>query len=85
MFEYFTDRTIQIILFAQEESRRLGHRLVGSEQLLLGVIGEQKSPAAQLLTEAGITLEKARTQVESMIGRGAGNVPPEIPFTPKVK
>ncbi len=85
MFEYFTDRTIQIILFAQEESRRLGHRLVGSEQLLLGVIGEQKSPAAQLLVEMGITLEKARSQVESMIGRGAGNVPPEIPFTPKVK
>ncbi|MEM1427330.1 MAG: Clp protease N-terminal domain-containing protein, partial [Cyanobacteria bacterium P01_H01_bin.130] len=85
MFEYFTDRTIQIILFAQEESRRLGHRLVGSEQLLLGVIGEQKSPAAQLLMEMGVTLEKARSQVESMIGRGAGNVPPEIPFTPKVK
>ncbi|MEM6503222.1 MAG: ATP-dependent Clp protease ATP-binding subunit [Cyanobacteria bacterium P01_C01_bin.89] len=85
MFEYFTDRTIQIILFAQEESRRLGHRLVGSEQLLLGVIGEQKSPAAQLLAEVGVTLEKARKQVESMIGRGAGNVPPEIPFTPKVK
>ena len=85
MFEYFTDRTIQIILFAQEESRRLGHRLVGSEQLLLGVIGEQKSPAAQLLIEAGLNLEKAREQVEAMIGRGAGNVPPEIPFTPKVK
>jgi ATP-dependent Clp protease ATP-binding subunit ClpC len=85
MFEYFTDRTIQVILLAQEETRRLGHRLVGSEQLLLGLIGERKSVAAQALAEAGMTLEAARESVEAAIGRGTGHVPPEIPFTPKAK
>ncbi len=85
MFEYFTDRAIQAILLAQEESRRLGHRLVGSEQILLGLLGEQSSQAAQLLTEAGVTLERARSRVEALIGRGAGMVPEEVPFTPKVK
>ncbi|MBD2635793.1 ATP-dependent Clp protease ATP-binding subunit [Limnothrix sp. FACHB-881] len=85
MFEYFTDRAIQAILLAQEESRRLGHRLVGSEQILLGLLGEQSSPAAQLLAAAGVTLEGARARVEALIGRGAGMVPDEVPFTPKVK
>ncbi|TAD78765.1 MAG: ATP-dependent Clp protease ATP-binding subunit [Oscillatoriales cyanobacterium] len=85
MFEYFTDRAIQAVLLAQEESRRLGHRLVGSEQILLGVLGDKSNPAAQLLVEVGVTLELARDRVEAMIGRGAGMVPEEVPFTPKVK
>jgi ATP-dependent Clp protease ATP-binding subunit ClpC len=85
MFEYFTDRAIQAVLLAQEESRRLGHRLVGSEQILLGVLGDKSNPAAQLLAEVGVTLERARERVEAMIGRGAGMVPEEVPFTPKVK
>ncbi len=85
MFEYFTDRTIQVILLAQEETRRLGHRLVGSEQLLLGLLGERKSAAAQALADAGMTLDAAREAVEAAIGRGTGRVPPEIPFTPKAK
>jgi ATP-dependent Clp protease ATP-binding subunit ClpC len=85
MFERFTDRAIKAIMLAQEEARRLGHNLVGTEQILLGLIGEGTGIAAIVLNQLGITLELARTEVENIIGRGSGFVPAELPFTPKVK
>ena len=85
MFEHFTDKAIKAIMLAQEEARRLGHNFVGTEQILLGLIGEGTGVAAKVLTELGVTLQDARTEVEKIIGRGSGFVPAEIPFTPKVK
>ena len=40
MFERFTEKAIKVVMLAQEESRRLGHNFVGTEQILLGLIGE---------------------------------------------
>jgi ATP-dependent Clp protease ATP-binding subunit ClpC len=72
-------------MLAQEEARRLGHNFVGTEQILLGLMGEGTGVAAKVLAELGVTLKEARREVEKIIGRGSGFVPPEIPFTPKVK
>jgi ATP-dependent Clp protease ATP-binding subunit ClpC len=72
-------------MLAQEEARRLGHNFVGTEQILLGLIGEGTGVAAKVLAESGVTLKEARREVEKIIGKGSGFVPPEIPFTPKVK
>lgn len=85
MFEHFTNTAIAVIMKAQEEARGLGHNFVGTEQLLLGILKEGSSIAAKVLTEYDITLEKTRAEIEAIIGRGSGAVPPEIPFTPKVK
>ena len=85
MFEHFTNTAIAVIMKAQEEARRLRHNFVGTEQLLLGLIKEENTASARVLSEFGITLTDARTEVEAVIGRGSGSVPPEIPFTPKVK
>ena len=40
MFERFTEKAIKVIMLAQEEARRLGHNFVGTEEILLGLIGE---------------------------------------------
>jgi ATP-dependent Clp protease ATP-binding subunit ClpC len=85
MFEHFTETAIKAIMFAQEEARRLGHNLVGTEQILLGLIEEGTGVAGTVLKNLGITLEKARTEVENIIGRGFRTVPAELPFTPKAK
>ncbi|WGV24810.1 ATP-dependent Clp protease ATP-binding subunit [Halotia branconii] len=85
MFEHFTSEAIKVIMLAQEEARRLGHNFVGTEQILLGLIGEGTGVAAKVLNDLGVTLKEARREVEKIIGRGSGFVPPEIPFTPKVK
>lgn len=85
MFEHFTSEAIKVVMLAQEEARRLGHNFVGTEQILLGLLGEGTGIAAKVLNELGVTLKDARREVERIIGRGSGFVPPEIPFTPKVK
>ncbi|MDH6060797.1 ATP-dependent Clp protease ATP-binding subunit [Chrysosporum bergii ANA360D] len=85
MFEHFTSEAIKVIMLAQEEARRLGHNFVGTEQILLGLMGEGTGVAAKVLSELGVNLKEARREVEKIIGKGSGFVPPEIPFTPKVK
>ena len=85
MFEHFTNTAIAVIMKAQEEARRLQHNFVGTEQLLLGLLRENSSLAFTVLTEFGVNLSDARNEVEAIIGRGSGNPPSEVPFTPKVK
>ncbi len=85
MFERFTEQAIKAIMLAQEEARRLGHNFVGTEQILLGLVGEGTGIAAKVLLDMGLNLKEARNEIENIIGRGSGFLPPEIPFTPRVK
>ncbi|XP_010921845.1 ATP-dependent Clp protease ATP-binding subunit ClpA homolog CD4A, chloroplastic isoform X2 [Elaeis guineensis] len=85
VFERFTEKAIKVIMLAQEEARRLGHNFVGTEQILLGLIGEGTGIAAKVLKSLGISLKDARAEVEKIIGRGSGFVAVEIPFTPRAK
>jgi ATP-dependent Clp protease ATP-binding subunit ClpC len=85
MFERFTEKAIKVVMLSQEESRRLGHNFVGTEQILLGLVGENGGVAYKVLRTFGVTLREARTEVERIIGRGSGFVAVEIPFTPRAK
>lgn len=84
-YERFTQKAIIAMNIAQGESRRLGHQYVGTEQILLGLVGEGSGFAAQFLTSVGVNLENAQIEVEKIIGRGKGNTPLDIPFTPRAK
>ena len=85
MFEKFTEGAIKVIMLSQEEARRMGHNFVGTEQLLLGVIGQRHGIGARALKKSKVTLKKARKEIELYIGRGTGFVASEIPFTPRAK
>ena len=85
MFEKFTEGAIKVIMLSQEEARRMGHNFVGTEQLLLGVIGQRHGIGARALKKLRVTLKKARKEIELYIGRGTGFVASEIPFTPRAK
>lgn len=85
MFERFTEKAIKVILVAQEETRRLGHNVVGTEQILLGLVGEGTGIAARVLKSAGVSMKNARIEVEKIVGRGGGFIPVEIPFSPRAK
>ena len=85
MFERFTEKAIKVIMLAQEEARRLDHNFVGTEQILLGLIGEGTGVAAKVLKSMGVNLKDARIEVEKIIGRGSGFVAVDIPFTPRAK
>lgn len=85
VFDRFTEKSIKVILLAQEEARRLGQNAVGTEQILLGLAGEGTSIAAKVLKSAGVSLKKARIEVEKIVGKGSGFIPIEIPFSPRAK
>lgn len=85
MFERFTEKAIKAVMLSQEESRQLGHNFVGTEQILLGLIGETRGIASRVLATFGVTLVEARKEVERLVGRGSGFVSVQIPFTPRAK
>ncbi len=85
MFEYFNEKAIKNVVLAQEEARNTGHNLVGTEHILLGIIGEGTSAAADLLGTFGVELDKTRDIALETVGKGSGFIPANIPFTPKAK
>ena len=87
MFERYTDRARRVIVLSQEEARRLDHTWIGTEHLLLGLIGERTGIAAKVLQALGVELDGARDEVEQIIGRGSTTHPESghIPFTPRTK
>ncbi len=85
MFEYFNEKAIKNVVLAQEEARNTGHNLVGTEHILLGVIGEGTSKAAELLANFGVNSERTRELAIEFVGKGSGFIPANIPFTPKAK
>jgi hypothetical protein len=85
MFEKFTDRARQAVVYAQEEARLLNHNYIGTEHILLGLVQEGGGVGATALDSLGVSLENVRQRVEEIIGTGA--VPPSghVPFTPRAK
>ncbi|MGE5481439.1 MAG: Clp protease N-terminal domain-containing protein, partial [Bacteroidota bacterium] len=70
MFGKFTERAQKVVVLSQEEARRLGHNVVGTEHILLGLCAEGEGVAARALQSMGISLDKVRSEVEKVIGRG---------------
>jgi ATP-dependent Clp protease ATP-binding subunit ClpC len=85
MFGRFTDRAQKVIVLAQEEARRLGHNVVGTEHILLGLIAEGEGVGAKALTALGVSLDKVRQEIENVIGRGESAFQGAIGFTPRTK
>ena len=81
----FTERAQRSLLLAQEEARRLDFNFVGTEHLLLGLIREGEGVAARALMGLGVDLDKARAEVEKLVGRGSTPGASEIGLTPRAK
>ena len=71
MFERFTDQARQVVRQAQDEARALKHRYIGTEHLLLGLLGPDSGLAYTVLTGAGVTREQVRAAIEEKLGQGA--------------
>src|SRR3954447_14230053 len=86
MFERFTEEARRALVLAEKEARGLGHGYIGTEHLLLGLIGEGAGPAGRAFAKFDVRLGAARAQV-------AADVPPSdeppghrrLPFTPRAK
>ena len=71
MLERFTDDAHTILVQAQRHARRLGHRYIGCEHLLLAVAGADQ-PASEVLREQGLTPDRIEEEIVRRAGIGAG-------------
>ena len=71
VFERFTERAIKSVMLAQREAKALGKREVGTEQLLLGLIAEDRGSEGYL--GSGVTIERAREAVKSLLDESSGS------------
>jgi hypothetical protein len=84
-FDKFTERARRVLTLAQEEAKRFNHNYIGTEHLLLGLIREGEGVAAEVLRSLAVELDKVRSQVEFIIGRGERMILGEIGLTPRAK
>src|SRR6266436_6061443 len=84
-FDKFTERARRVLSLAQEEAQRFQHNYIGTEHLLLGLVREGEGVAAKVLSNLGVELNKVRSAVEFIIGRGDRIVLGEIGLTPRAK
>ena len=64
-----TTRVKAVIEISFSEARRMASPNIGTEHLLLGILIEGKGIAAQILVELGVSLERARAEVERLQSR----------------
>ena len=81
----FTERAKKVLVYAQDEATRFNHNYIGTEHLLLGLLREGDGIAAKVLGNLGVELNKVRSAVEFIIGRGERMVVGDINLTPRAK
>ena len=84
-FDKFTERARRVLSLAQEEAQRFNHNYIGTEHLLLGLVREGDGLAAKVLANLGVELNKVRSAVEFIIGRGDRPTSGEVGLTPRAK
>jgi excisionase family DNA binding protein len=86
LFErFFTDSARRVLGAAQEEARRLQHNFIGTEHLLLGLLRQEESVAAQVLRHLNVQLDIVRERVEFIVGKENRVVKGEIGLTGRAK
>jgi ATP-dependent Clp protease ATP-binding subunit ClpA len=75
LFGRFTDQAHRVLDRAREEAERAGHRYLGPEHVLLGVLAESQSEAAQLLRARGVHLAAAQAALGRLAGQGVVPAP----------
>jgi ATP-dependent Clp protease ATP-binding subunit ClpA len=83
MLERFSDQACRVVVRARDEARALNHSWIGTEHLMLALIGEGSGMAAQVLESLGISLEATRWLVEVIIGRVEQAPSGQLQFTPR--
>ena len=75
---HLAPETKRILYYAAEESRQLKNRHIGPEHLLLGMVREENSIAAEILFHLGLRLQDVRDEINRQNG-----APAEISVTNK--
>lgn len=85
MWEPFTESARQCIVLAQEEAKRLGHRYIGTEHILLGILKHGNNNGALSLNAFDITYDTASAEVTLILGKRESAQAKEMVFEPQAK
>jgi ATP-dependent Clp protease ATP-binding subunit ClpA len=86
MFDRFTDRARVVMALARKEAQRFNHDFIGTEHILLGLIGEGRGVAAHVLKNLGVEIDQIRREIEKNVQSGPPVVTMgQLPFTPRAK
>jgi ATP-dependent Clp protease ATP-binding subunit ClpC len=69
----------RVLQYSAEEADRLSHGHVGTEHLLLGLLREERSVAAEVLAARGLRIEAVREGIVKVLSSGER---PELPGPP---
>jgi ATP-dependent Clp protease ATP-binding subunit ClpC len=81
----FTKRARRVLTVAGDEARKLNHRFIGTEHILLGLVAEEGGVAMRVLRELNISAEQVRSAVERTVGRGTRPTFTQPTLTPRTK
>jgi hypothetical protein len=68
-FERFTESAKKVLMLAQEEAERSHHSYIGTEHLLLALLRQPDTTAAEVLRDLGIEADTVRATIQSVLGR----------------
>ena len=77
--------TLTILRLAKREAQSMNRNIVGSEFILLGIIGEGAGIGAKVLSQLGITIKDARIEVEKVLDYGNSYTFGEVVFSDRAK
>ena len=84
-FDRFTEKAKRVLATAQEEATTMGHDVIGTEHILLGLMRVEDGGASRALANVGIDLETLRERIEEIMPPGEGFATPQLPMTARVK
>ena len=86
MWQNFTERGKRVFQLAHREALRLGHDVVGTEHILLGLLDDADGIVTQILSNYGLHPDVLKAEIESLVGTGrTRNEPVDLPSSPRAK
>jgi ATP-dependent Clp protease ATP-binding subunit ClpC len=86
MWQNFTERGKKVFQLAHREALRLGHEVIGTEHILLGLLDDADGIVTQILTNYELHPEVLKAEIESLVGTGSPRSEPvDLPSSPRAK
>ncbi len=83
-YGHFTERAQRALSLAQEEARSTGYNYVGTEHLLIGLLGDSGNVCQKAFGDR-VTLDRVRQAVDRLVGKGDFNFDESFGYTPRTK
>jgi ATP-dependent Clp protease ATP-binding subunit ClpC len=86
VFSRFNKDARSVVVRSQQEAAELGYGYIGTEHLLLGIVGGSQDPTARVLATLGVDSARVREAIVQAVGRGDAEPTDErLPFTTRAK